>query len=279
MLTAIPRLHSYSAVKINARCGTDHIIRWCNYFATWRIIKRLQRVTISVVTVPGYCNSVGGGGFFDTAVAVPMALVGWQPSELSKRTNSKSKARSCTTGRTHIFKNYMTVSRQSDSKLLDKQSVRMMKLTDGQTRLHYIGTINDDNGCSTTAAGSAAAAVQTVVGGPHTRRRRGRQRGREAPPPEKYVYICHVSAILDVLSTELPVCLTWAKTSKTLQTKSEIRRLRSTYWNANLKRETFRKKTEGLAAMMRADRRFLYAVGGSHWRQCSNWVRERSKQA
>jgi len=102
----------------------------------------------------------------------------------------------------------MTVSRQSDSKLLDKQSVRMMKLTDGQTRLHYIGTINDDNGCSTTAAGSAAAAVQTVVGGPHTRRRRGRQRGREAPPPEKYVYICHVSAILDMLSTEPPVCLT-----------------------------------------------------------------------
>jgi len=45
--------------------------------------------------------------------------------------------------------------------------------------------------------------VQTVVGGPHTRCRRGRQHGQEAPPPEKDVYICHVGAILDMLSTEL----------------------------------------------------------------------------
>jgi len=83
-----------------------------------------------------------------------------------------------------------------------------MKITDGQTRRHYIRTTNDGDGCSMTAAGSAAAAVQTVVGGPHTRRRRGSQRRREALPPEKYVYICHVGAILDVLSTEPPVCLT-----------------------------------------------------------------------
>jgi len=109
-----------------------------------------------------------------------------------------------------------------------------------------IWTANDGDGCSTTAAGSAAAAVQTVVGGPHTRCRRGRQRGREASPLEKDVCVCHVSAILDVLSTEPPVCL-----ANEQKRRSEIRRLRSTYWNANLKRETLRQKTEGLAAMMR----------------------------
>ena len=76
----------------------------------------------------------------------------------------------------------------------------------GQTRRHYIRTTNDGDGCSTTAAGSAAAAVQTAMGGPHTRRRRGRQRGREAPPSEKDVCVCHIGAILDVLSTEPPVC-------------------------------------------------------------------------
>ena len=67
-------------------------------------------------------------------------------------------------------------------------SVRKMKSTDGQTRRNY----NHQRQL-------LAAAVQTVVGGPHTRCRPGRQRGREALPPEQDGYICHVSAILDVL--------------------------------------------------------------------------------
>jgi len=77
----------------------------------------------------------------------------------------------------------------------------------GQTSRRYIRTTDDGDGCGTTAAGSAAVAVQTVVGGPvriHVAGKAG-SAGEKHCHREKDVYICHVGAILDVSSTELPV--------------------------------------------------------------------------
>jgi len=99
-----------------------------------------------------------------TAMAVTMALVGWQPSEVSKRTNSKSKARKCTRHKTYIFCCNITDNRTTSL----STSLRMMKLTDGAD--YWTLWTTNDGGSMT-----AAAVVQTVVGGPHTCRERGRQ--------------------------------------------------------------------------------------------------------
>ena len=128
----------------------------------------------------------------------------------------------------------------------------------GQTRWR---TTYDGDGCSTTAAGSGGADRRWWSA--YTSQARQAARARSTASAEGRLYLPRRCYTWHVVSTEPPVCLAnEQKRRRTLETKTEIRRLRSTYWNANLKCETFCQKMEGLAAMRCAGRRFLmYAAG------------------
>ena len=65
----------------------------------------------SLVTVPGFCNSVGGGGFFDTPPQWRWQWRWWADSQAKiANIQTAQEKHECTMGKRIFKKSYMTAS-------------------------------------------------------------------------------------------------------------------------------------------------------------------------